>query len=115
MIPSMTLRAFFRPTPFTLLGSLVITGIAAFLTIQMILSALNGAGNAYEYPIAVQAVLLAILWPWALLMRFGGMQNTQLMVILGFLGSLVWMYAILCLKRWLFAFVRRAWLKKRNI
>lgn len=106
MIPPMTLKEFVRPTPVTLLGSLVITGIATFLTMRMIVGALNGAGNTFELPMAVQAVLLLILWPWALMVRFGGFENMQLLALLGFIASLLWVYAILCLKRWLFGAIR---------
>lgn len=113
MIAAMPIKEFFRPSATTLLGSLVITGVATFLTMRMIVGALNGAGNAFELPMAVQAVLLLILWPWALMVRFGGFENMQILALLGFIASLLWVYAILCLKRWLFGVIR-ARMKKGN-
>lgn len=110
----MTARAFFRPSAATLIGSLVITGVAAWLMVRTLGCALNGTGNCFELPVVVQLILLAILWPWVVVVRLGGAANMQMLGIWGFLLSLVWIYAVLCFKRWLLALIVRKMRKEGN-
>jgi hypothetical protein len=99
---------FFRPTPTTIVPSVIVTAVAAGLLYYILLCALNGAGNCVQMPVAVQAVLIGILWPWAVAVRFAGAENIALGSVIGFALSFIWVFILSSVIRWIAQRVRKA-------
>ena len=97
----MTFAQSFRPTPVTMITAVAVTAVAAFVLIRARLCALDGSGSCFQLPVAAQILLLFLLWPWAVLVRFGGQGgDIALISIVGFMLSFLWVYALTCLVRW---------------
>ena len=69
-----------------------------------LLCALNGAGtDCLQLPVAAQLILIILLWPWVAAVRVIGAEQIALGSVLGFVLSLVWVFGVTCLCRWMYS------------
>ncbi len=96
----MTLKHFFRPSAPVILSAVLITGVAAALMYYTLLCALNGSGQCLQIPTAIQLIIVIMLWPWIAAVRFIGVEYIASASVMGFVFSIVWMYGVSCVVRW---------------
>jgi len=98
---------FFRPTAPVILSAFLITGTAAALMYYTLLCALNGAGNCFQIPTAIQLIIVIMLWPWIAAVRFIGVEYIAFASVMGFVLSIIWMYGVACTVRWVAGKMKR--------
>jgi hypothetical protein len=96
----MHLPHFFRFTQKSVAAALILTGLAVVAILYVFSCALNGSGDCYQIPQFLQLIIIALLWPWVMIVRFIGEGQILLVTILGIGLSLIWVFLIVCIVRW---------------
>jgi hypothetical protein len=102
----MSLRNFFRPTPWTVSVTLVLTALATIALYATLLCALNGQYSC-PVPVAAQLILVIIMWPWAAAIRLLGTANIGIASILGIVISGLWLFGWVCVGRGITSSIRK--------
>lgn len=96
----MSTPAFFRLTARAIVATLFVTGIAVASIIYTFSCALDGTGECIQIPQVVQMIIIALLLPWIAVARFIGQEYLGIGAVLGIGLSLVWVFLIVCVIRW---------------
>lgn len=103
----MSLRTFFRPTPWTVSISIVLTLLAAVVLYVTLICALNGSSGC-QTPLALQIFMIVAVWPTVVVFRMlNGILDGGLIGIIGVVLSGLWIYTVVCAVRAL-AHLRRS-------
>lgn len=95
----MSLRTFFRPTPWTVSISIVLTLLAAVVLYVTLICALNGSSGC-QTPLAIQLLMIVAMWPAIIVFRLlYGVIDGGLIGITAVLLSGLWIYTVVCAGR----------------
>ncbi len=97
----MFFRTFFRPTPWTIGTTLLLTLLAAVVLYFTLVCALDGSMGC-QTPVWLQMFMIVAVWPTIIAFRLlYGLLESGLVGIIGLLFSGLWMYIVVCVLRWI--------------